>query len=91
MQACAASVPAGDLSTAPSNERSTLQAPIVYHSLLDQVEQLNETNAWEPFRPGVTAHWIYREPDGGPAAVFLRYEPGAVWRFTSTSAMSTYS
>jgi len=36
-----------------------------------------DTQDWEPFRPGVSAHWLYREPDGGPAAVLLRYEPGA--------------
>lgn len=32
---------------------------------------------WQPFRPGVTAHWLYREDAGGAAAVLLRYEPGA--------------
>jgi anti-sigma factor ChrR (cupin superfamily) len=25
----------------------------------------------------VTAHWLYKEPDGGALAVLLRYEPGA--------------
>jgi anti-sigma factor ChrR (cupin superfamily) len=32
---------------------------------------------WEPFRPGVRAHWLYRTDEGGPAAALLRYEPGA--------------
>lgn len=32
---------------------------------------------WEPFRPGVDVSWIYRDGDQGPAAAFLRYEPGA--------------
>ncbi len=32
---------------------------------------------WQPFRPGVTAQWLYNDGDGGPAAVLLRYEPGA--------------
>ncbi|REK12730.1 MAG: transcription negative regulator ChrR [Planctomycetota bacterium] len=49
---------------------------IVFSNLLGQVERL-EASDWEPFRPGVTAHWLYRENDGGPAAVLLRYEPGA--------------
>jgi anti-sigma factor ChrR (cupin superfamily) len=32
---------------------------------------------WEFFRPGVEAAWLYRTEDGGPAAAFLRYQPGA--------------
>jgi anti-sigma factor ChrR (cupin superfamily) len=32
---------------------------------------------WQPFRPGVHAHWLYRTEDDGPAAALLRYEPGA--------------
>lgn len=33
--------------------------------------------AWEPFRPGIRVHWLYRGGDDGPAAALLRYEPGA--------------
>lgn len=33
--------------------------------------------AWEPFRDGVRVHWLYRTAPDGPAAAFLRYEPGA--------------
>jgi anti-sigma factor ChrR (cupin superfamily) len=50
---------------------------IVLSRLLEHVSALRETETWEPFRPGVSAHWLYREDDGGPAAVLLRYEPGA--------------
>jgi len=32
---------------------------------------------WEPFRNGVEASWLYRTGDDGPAAAFLRYQPGA--------------
>lgn len=32
---------------------------------------------WQPFRTGVRAHWLYQTDDDGPAAVLLRYEPGA--------------
>jgi anti-sigma factor ChrR (cupin superfamily) len=32
---------------------------------------------WQPFRPGITAAWIYQTPGGGPAAALLRYQPGA--------------
>ncbi|SEO73472.1 cupin domain-containing protein [Aquisalimonas asiatica] len=32
---------------------------------------------WTPLREGVVAAWLYRDPDGGPAAAYLRYEPGA--------------
>ncbi|REK12729.1 MAG: transcription negative regulator ChrR [Planctomycetota bacterium] len=66
--------------TAPvvaASSASPLRVPLVFDTLLDQVEQLSETDDWEPFRPGVTAHWLYKEPNGGPAAVLLRYEPGA--------------
>lgn len=51
--------------------------PIVLSRLLEHVNDLRATEEWEPFRPGVSAHWLYREEDGGPAAVLLRYEPGA--------------
>lgn len=55
----------------------TVQAEaIVFSNLVAQVDQLSASD-WEPFRPGVTAHWLYKEPDGGAAAVLLRYEPGA--------------
>ncbi len=33
--------------------------------------------AWEPFRPGVGVHWLYRTDQAGPAAALLRYDPGA--------------
>src|ERR1700728_5090669 len=33
--------------------------------------------SWEPFRPGVRVHWLYRTGDGGPEAALLRYAPGA--------------
>lgn len=32
---------------------------------------------WQPFRPGVRIHWLYRSDEEGPAAALLRYEPGA--------------
>ena len=32
---------------------------------------------FEPFREGIEAAWLHREPDGGPAAALLRYQPGA--------------
>jgi anti-sigma factor ChrR (cupin superfamily) len=33
--------------------------------------------SWEPFRPGIRVHWLYRTGPDGPASAFLRYEPGA--------------
>jgi anti-sigma factor ChrR (cupin superfamily) len=36
-----------------------------------------EDIAWEPFRPGVRVHWLYRTGGEGPEAALLRYEPGA--------------
>jgi len=50
---------------------------IIFSDLIEEAKQLRETDDWEPFRPGVTAHWLYREEGGGASAVLLRYEPGA--------------
>ncbi len=54
-----------------------LSGPTSFSALAADASHLRDTLAWESFRPGVDAHWLYREPDGGPAAVLLRYEPGA--------------
>jgi len=45
-------------------------------NLQDYARGLREDD-WQPFRPGVTAHWFYQEPGDGARAVLLRYEPGA--------------
>jgi anti-sigma factor ChrR (cupin superfamily) len=52
-------------------------APIVLSRLLEHAKALRETGEWQPFRPGVTAQWLYDEGGGGPACVLLRYEAGA--------------
>ena len=49
------------------------QALILARALSRVPENLD----WGILRPGVAVAWIYREPDGGPAAAYLRYEPGA--------------
>jgi anti-sigma factor ChrR (cupin superfamily) len=54
-----------------------LTAPLVLSDFVDYAKRLGMTDDWKPFRPGVTAHWLYNEGNGGPAAVLLRYEPGA--------------
>lgn len=54
-----------------------LAGSISFDNLIAQAKELRDTAEWEPFRPGVTARWIYREPNGGAAAVLLKYEPGA--------------
>jgi anti-sigma factor ChrR (cupin superfamily) len=53
------------------------KAPIVFPKLIEETQRLRKSGRWEPFRPGVTAHWLYKEDDGGASAVLLRYEPGA--------------
>ena len=68
-----------------------MTAPITIPNLLDPGEELRESGDWQPFRPGVTAQWLYNEGDGGPAAVLLRYEPGARVASMNTSATSTCS
>lgn len=32
---------------------------------------------YEPFRPGITVHYLLRGGPDGPSAAILRYEPGA--------------
>jgi len=54
-----------------------LPTPLTLPNLQDYVRSLTDPGDWKPFRPGVTAHWFYQEPDGGASAVLLRYEPGA--------------
>jgi anti-sigma factor ChrR (cupin superfamily) len=54
-----------------------MTAPTVFTRIFQQANKLHETCEWKPFRPGVTAHWLYDEGNGGAAAVLLRYEPGA--------------
>ena len=53
-----------------------LMKTIVIPDLIEKAIKLRDTDDWEPFRPGVTAHWLYRD-EGGASAVLLRYEPGA--------------
>ncbi|MGD9648893.1 MAG: cupin domain-containing protein [Pirellulales bacterium] len=50
---------------------------IVISDLLNTAAKLRQTDDWELFRPGVTAHWLYKDQHTGAAAVLLRYEPGA--------------
>ena len=33
--------------------------------------------AWQPFRDGIDAAWLYQNGAHGPAAAYLRYQPGA--------------
>lgn len=63
--------------TEPGPCSGTEPCPLVIANLAQQVRQMKTDDSWEPFRPGVTAKWLYREPDGGPSAVFLKYVPGA--------------
>lgn len=51
--------------------------PIVINDLIKLAKNLSTTNDWKRFRPGVLAHWLYKEPESGAAAVLLRYEAGA--------------
>ncbi|MDX3906830.1 MAG: cupin domain-containing protein [Pigmentiphaga sp.] len=46
-------------------------------TLKDALSRVPEDLEWGVLRPGVGVAWIYRDPDGGPSAAYLRYEPGA--------------
>ena len=52
-------------------------SPTVLADLVNYARKLRDTEDWVSFHEGVTAHWLYNEGNGGPAAVLLRYEPGA--------------
>ena len=54
-----------------------LKVPMVFDDLVQQAHALRESGSWEPFHTGVTAHWLYKEDNGGASAVLLRYEAGA--------------
>jgi anti-sigma factor ChrR (cupin superfamily) len=43
---------------------------------LEELAAHPERLSWEPFRPGIGAHWIRRSEDGGLASALLRYAPG---------------
>jgi len=50
---------------------------IVVPEIITYAKTLKDTDDWKPFRPGVTAHWLYGDFGKGASAVLLRYEPGA--------------
>lgn len=54
-----------------------LDEPLVIADLAEQARRLVGTAAWQQFRPGVAAHWLYDEGAGGPSAVLLKYDAGA--------------
>ncbi len=39
----------------------SLNTPLVFANLVEQAKELSKTADWEPFRPGVTAHWLYKD------------------------------
>ena len=83
---CAAPVPhvpsvlTADVLPAPAATqpiREDMMSPIVLKDALTNIDALEKTFEWKPFRPGVEIARIYNTPDGGPAAAFLKYQPGA--------------
>jgi len=64
--------------TPPSpSPREDMMNPIVIKDVLTNIDALEKTFDWKPFRPGVEIARIYNSPDNGPTAAFLRYQPGA--------------
>jgi anti-sigma factor ChrR (cupin superfamily) len=51
--------------------------PIVLKIALTDIDTLEKSLAWKPFRPGVEISRIYNTPNGGCSAAFLKYQPGA--------------
>lgn len=50
--------------------------PIVMRNFLD-LAALTDSDRWQPFHAGIDCLPIYETPDDGPAAMLLRYAPGA--------------
>lgn len=49
---------------------------IALRGLLDP-EKLAAEQEWKPFHPGIESALVYETPGNGPAAMLLRYQPGA--------------
>ncbi|MDB5294747.1 MAG: hypothetical protein JWO31_730 [Phycisphaerales bacterium] len=63
------------VNAAPPGPPFGIAGPVVVHDLLARAD--HPATDWEPLRPGVWAHWLYRW-ESGPSAALLRYEPGAL-------------
>jgi len=50
--------------------------PIVLTGLFDTAKAVKAED-WKPFQPGIDCYPIYETDNGGPAAMLLRYQPGA--------------
>jgi len=57
--------------------REDMMNPIVLKDALTNIDALEKTFDWKPFRPGVEIARIYNSPDNGPSAAFLKYQAGA--------------
>ena len=57
--------------------REDLMDPIVLKNALTNIDALERTLDWKPFRNGVEIARLYSTPEDGPSAAFLRYQPGA--------------
>ena len=55
----------------PDSSRHSLVFRNLY-KLLDSPGSLD----WQLLYPGVHVHWLYRDGDHGPAAAFIRFQPG---------------
>ena len=67
--------PAPAVPFAPAHE--DMMNPIVLKNALANIDDLEKTFDWKPFRPGVEIARIYTTPDNGPSAAFLKYQAGA--------------
>jgi anti-sigma factor ChrR (cupin superfamily) len=69
------------LPTSPSSAASwrdteaILSHSVTLHGLIGRTDW--DELDWEPFRPGIRVHWLYRTDQGGGEAALLRYERGA--------------
>ena len=61
----------------PGPPYEDMMNPIVLNHAFTNIDALEMTLSWQPFRPGVEIAHIYSTPDGGPSAAYLKYQPGA--------------
>ncbi len=51
--------------------------PLILKDALTDIDALEPTLDWQPFRPGILISLIYSSAEGGATAAFLKYEAGA--------------
>jgi len=60
-----------------------LTQPLVLSGVLANIDALEKSLDWQPFRPGIDIARLYNDGDAGSSSAFLRYTPGATVAYHS--------